>query len=115
MELKKNDLVPVQRVSVDHFQSALLGQFYNSNGCTDSNDMFHGGCIFVDRESGYIQVRHQVTISSNKTVKAVFLYKHYASNYGVCIQAYHDDNGVFTSKNFMDSLIEKEQHISFSG
>ena len=101
MEPKKNDLVPVQRVSMDNFQSALLGQLYNSNGCTDSNHMFNGGCIFVDRVSGYIQVWHQFTISENKTVKDMLLYKHYASNYGVCIQAYHDDNGVFTPKDFM--------------
>ena len=115
MELKKNYLVPGQRVSVDHFQSDIPGRLYNSKGRTDAKDMFCGGCIFMDHSYRYIQVRHQVTISSNKTIKAVFLYKHYASNNGVFIQAYHDDNGVFTSKNFMDSLIEKEQHISFSG
>ena len=70
MELKKNDLVPGQRVSVERLQSALPGRLYNSKGCTNSKDMFHSGCIFVDNASGYIQVRHQVTFGSDDTVKA---------------------------------------------
>ena len=85
MELKKNDLVPDKRVSMDHFQSALPVRMYNSKGSTDAKGMFHGGCIFVDHESGYIQVWHQVTFSANETVKAKLLYKRNAANYGVCI------------------------------
>ena len=54
MELKKNDLVPGQRVSMDHFQSTGPGRLYNSKGRTDANDMFYRGCIFVDNASGYI-------------------------------------------------------------
>ena len=61
--------------------------------------MFHGGCIFVDHASGYIQVRHQITFSAGETVKAKLLYECDAANYRVCIQAYHTDNGVFTSKD----------------
>ena len=37
------------------------------------------------------------------------------SNYEVCIQVYRTDNGMFTSKDIMDALIEKYQHICFSG
>ena len=77
--------------------------------------MFHGGCIFVDHASGYIQVWHQVTFRADETIKSKLLYKHDASNYVVYIQAYHTDNGVFTSKDVMDTLIEKDQHIQFSG
>ena len=83
MELKNNNLVPGQRVSVDHFQSALPGSLYNSKGYTDAKGMFHGGCIFLDHASRYIQVRHQVTFSDDETVKAKFLYKRDASNFGV--------------------------------
>ena len=97
--MKKNDLVPCQRVSVDHFQSALPDRLYNSKGRTDAKAMFHGGCIFVDHASGYIQVRHQITFSAGETVKAKLLYERDAANYGVRIKAYHTDNGVFTSKD----------------
>ena len=114
MELNNNDLVPGQRVSVDHFQSALPGRFYNSKGRTDSKDMFHGGCIFLDHAFGYIQVWHQVTFSANKTVKDKLFYECDVAKYGVFIQGYHTDNGVFTSKYFMGALIEKYQLIRFS-
>ena len=77
--------------------------------------MFHGGCIFVDHASGYIQVRHQVTFSADETIKDKFLYKRDAANYVVCIQVYHTDNGVFTYQCFMYALIENEQYSHFSG
>ena len=115
MDLKKNNLVPGKWVSVYHFQSTLPGWLYNLKGRTDDKYMFHGGCIFANHASGYIQARHQVTFSANETVKAEFQYERDAANYGVCIQAYHIDNGVFNSKDFMDELIAKYQHIRFSG
>ena len=61
----------------------------------------------MDHYSGYIHIRNQVTFSADETVKANFVYKIDASNYGVCIQLYHTDNGLFTSNYFMDALIEK--------
>ena len=99
---------------MDHFQSAILGCLYNSKGRTDAKDIFHGGCIFVDHASGYIQVRNQVTFSSDGNGKAKLLYRRNVANYGVLIQAYHTNDGVSTSKNFFEALIEKDQHIQFS-
>ena len=61
--------------------------------------MFHGGYIFVDNASRYIQVWYQVTLIADETVKAKLLYECDAANYRVCIQAYHTDNGVFTFKD----------------
>ena len=69
----------------------------------------------MDYASRYIQVRQQVTFSYDVTVADNFLYKCDMDHYGVFIQFYHTDNGVFTSKGFIDALIEKDQHIRFSG
>ena len=44
----------------------------------------------------------QVTFSADETIKAKLLYKRNEANYVVCIQAYHTDNGVLTSKYFID-------------
>ena len=115
MELKKNDLMPGDRVSVDHFQSSQPGRLYSSRGRTDSKDMFHGGSIFSDHASGYIQVRHQVSLNAEESIKAKVNYERDAANYGVFVKAYHTDNGVFTSKDFMGHLIERHQNIRFSG
>ena len=91
-------MVPGQRVFVDHFQSALPGRLYNSKGRTYAKDMFHGGFIFLDHASGYIQVWHQVTFSANDIIKAEFIYKSDAANYGFLIQVYCTVNDVFNSK-----------------
>ena len=115
MELRKDDLVPGQWVSVDHFKSALPIWLYNSKGRNDDDDIFNGGWIFLDHASTYVQVWHQVTFSADDTVKDKLLYERNTANYGVCIQAYHNDNGVLKSKDFMDALIEKYQHTLFSG
>ena len=115
MELKKNDLTPGQRVSVDHFQSALPGRLYSSKGGTDRKDMYHGGSIFADHASGYIQVRHQVSLSAEDSIKAKLSYEQDSADAGVFVKAYHTDNGVFTSKDFMHQLISSNQQIRFSG
>ena len=115
MELKNNYLVFGQQVSVDLFHSALPGHLCYPKRHTDDKGMFHGGCIFLDHASGYIQVQYQVTFSADETIKDKLPYKRDEANYGVCIQAYHTDNGVFFSKDFMDGSIEKDQYICFSG
>ena len=115
MELKKGDLYPGQRISADHYQSAIPGRLYTSRGSTDPKDMFHGGCIFVDHASGYIDVRHQVTLNAADTVKAKLQFERDAFTQGVVVQAYHTDNGVFTSKEFMQQLLGSNQRIRMSG
>jgi len=114
-ELKKGDLFPGQRVSVDHYQSAQPGRLYKSRGGTNAKDMFCGGAIFSDHSSGYVDIRHQVALSAAETVKAKLRYERDAFTNGVAIQAYHTDNGVFTSNDFMEELLKSKQQIRFSG
>ena len=76
---------------MEHFQSAIPVRLYNSKGRTYAKNMFHGGCIFVDHASGYIQVWHRVIFSDDNTIKTKLLYERDAANYGVRIQAYHTD------------------------
>jgi hypothetical protein len=115
MELKKNDLVPGQRVSVDHYQTAQPGRLYSSRGSTDKSDMFHGGAIFVDHASGYVALRHQVSLSTTDTIKAKVDFERFAYHDGVYIQQYHTDNGVFNAKDFLKELIDSQQQVRFSG
>ena len=115
MELKKNDLLPGQRVSVDHYQSSQTGRLYTSRGGTSSDDMFHGGAIFVDHASGFVVLRHQVSLSATDTIRSKMEYERIADSAGVVIQQYHTDNGVFTSKDFMDEILKSGQNVRFSG
>ena len=115
MELRKGDLQPGQRVSADHYQSAVPGRLYSSRGGASRADMFTGGCIFVDHASGLVQVLHQVSLSAIDTVKSKLKFERMAAELGVKIQSYHTDNGVFTSTAFMENVMEHKQNIRFSG
>jgi hypothetical protein len=77
MELKKENLLPGQRVSVDHYQSAVPGRLYSSRGGSSQSDQnqFHGGAIFVDHATGKVAVRHQVALSSSDTAKSKLFFE----------------------------------------
>eukprot|EP00957_Ditylum_brightwellii_P154919 11790793-Ditylum_brightwellii.AAC.1 len=115
MELKKEDLIPGQRVSADRYQSSVHGRLYSSRGGTGRADMYTGGCIFVDHASNLVFIVHQVTLSGIETVKSKLKLDRFASEFGVKNKSFHTDNGVCTSTNFMDSLLEDKQTIRFSG
>ena len=115
MELKKEDLLPGQRVSVDHYQSTQPGRLYSSRGGVGPKSRFVGGAVFVDHASGLIKVMHQVSLDAVETIKSKLFFEKEAWQDGVKIQAYHTDNGVFTSKAFLDELITTNQRVRFSG
>ena len=52
----------------------------------------------MDHASGCIQVWNQVTFSASLIVKVKLLYERDVANYGVLIQAYHNDNVLLNSK-----------------
>ena len=76
--------------------------------------MFHGGAIFVDHATGYLDIRHQVSLNAADTIKSKLMFEREGFNSGVVIQNYHTDNGVFTSTAFMEHLISTKQDIRFS-
>ena len=67
-ELKKDHLMPGQMVSADHYISRASGRIYHTKGKSDQYDMFSGGCLFVDHASGYVSIKHQVSINATETV-----------------------------------------------
>ena len=51
-----------QMVSADNYISRAPGRLYHTEGKLDPSDMFSGGCVFIDHASGYVSIKHQVTI-----------------------------------------------------
>lgn len=70
MEIKKGDLFPGDKVSVDHYQSAVPGRDYKSRVSPPPQEMFNGGSIFVDHASGCIFIHHQVSLTAVESIKA---------------------------------------------
>ncbi|KAI2514061.1 hypothetical protein MHU86_445 [Fragilaria crotonensis] len=114
--LKTDNLLPGQRISVDHFICSTRGRLLTSAGKTKLDDMYTGGCIFVDHASGFIFVEHQVSLNSHETLKAKESFERMCRNTGVTPQEYLADNSkTFTSAEFSRNLAEFQQVIRFAG
>jgi hypothetical protein len=107
MNLRVGDLLPGQRVSVDHFKSSQPGRMYSTKGSSKSVT-YCVGAIFVDHATGFISVQHQQTFGAADTIKAKLQFERAAYDDGVIIQDYHTDNGVSQLGSFSMNLSQKD-------
>ena len=112
--LTKNKLEPGQLVFADQYESRQPGRAFTTKGLS-SSAFFSGGTLFVDAASNYVYVSHQKGATASETIQSKLNFEREATTCGVTVQAYHTDNGIFTSKEFMRELAEKGQGIKFSG
>ena len=115
MNIKKGDLVPGQHVSVDQYESRILGRLAHMKGKEKSSTQLKGGTLFVDHASGKMFIRHQATLGASDTVQAKRAFERDSATCGVTIQNYRGDNGVFKSEEFLKELEVRAQSIKFSG
>ena len=114
--LKKDNLFPGQRVSVDHFVCSTRGRLLHTYGKEDPRLQFVGGAIFVDHASGYIFVAPQVNLNTHETLKAKDSFERHCRDFGVIVAEYLSDNGsVFTSKSYVEHLEKFQQVSRFAG
>ena len=115
LKLKKDNLLPVQMVSADHYISRAQGRLYHTKGKSDQSEMFSRGCVFIDHASSYVRIKNQVAINATETVKAKLTFERETQIQGVVIKGYHTDNGIFNASDFMEELLKQQKKISFSG
>jgi hypothetical protein len=114
--LKKDHLVPGQRVSVDHFVCHTKGRLFTSKGKTSDDSMYCGGCLFIDHASNYVHVEFQKVLNSHETARAKALFEFMCRDFGVIPQSYLSDNGAaFTSAEFATHLSAFQQVMRFAG
>ena len=101
--LKAEHLGPGVRVSVDHFESRLLGRTRDSYG-KPSSAKYKGGCIFVDHGMGYLHVEHQLGFSAFETLRAKQSFENMAFEHGVVVQSYLTDSGAFKANAFVRQI-----------
>ena len=114
-KVKLGDIYPGSGVSVDHFESRVLGRQYSSRGKSHDSCMYKGGCIFVDHASGLLYVHHQVGFSATETLTGKQQFENWAYNHGVLIGRYMTDNGTFGAKEFVDAIIARGQQVKYCG
>ena len=112
--LKNNHIRAGHAVSVDHFESRLLGRTYTSYG-SNTASQYVGGCIFVDHMSGFVHVEHQLGFSGSETIRAKQNFEQRSLDYGVLIDSYLADNGVFKANKFVAEIRDRNQKINYCG
>jgi hypothetical protein len=114
--LRQDQLLPGQRISIDHFICATRGRLFGGRGKTEETKMYKGGCIFVDSASGYVHVELQATLGTTETLQAKEAFKLMCRDAGVIPQEYLLDNGTnFTSKAFSENILKLDQKALFAG
>ena len=59
--LRQDNLLPGQCFSVDHFVCSTKGRLFTSRGKTSAlEQLYCGGCLFVDHASGFVHVEPQI-------------------------------------------------------
>ena len=103
--LKAGNLHPGQKVSADHFVCSMKGRLFDLRGKTKEDDMYSGGCIFVDHSFGYAHVEFQYHLNTHEMLKAKTNFENCCRDVGVIPQEYLTDNGsAFSSQEFATQL-----------
>ena len=113
LKIRREDLKPGQRVSIDQYQSTTPGRRLGSKG--KEKKKFCGGTLFYDHGSQIIHIKHQVSLNAGETVMAKEDFELMMSGVGRKVESYHTDNAPFQSKTFRESLTSENQSITFSG
>lgn len=67
--------------------------------------------FYVDQAS---RLSYIINTTVNSTLKGKEAWEQYASSFGIKINAYHADNGIFKAKGLIDHCAKQHQTISFS-
>lgn len=113
--IRANDLRAGQQVSIDHFSVTQKGRLFDSYGKTSSENLYTGGCIFYDHGSEYISTQFHVHQNAIESIEAKQRYEKEMFDYGVVVQSYHTDNGIFSAAEYLKEINYKQQQIRFSG
>ena len=113
--LKKDKLEPGALIFSDQYESRLPGHVFNARGSGVHTQTYMGGTLFCDAASGCVSVHNQVSLGASDMIASKIKFEHNAMSTGVTVQDYCTDNGVYSSKEFMDELAERAQSIQMSG
>ena len=113
--LLKEQLQPGDRIFCDQLESKTRGRLLHTAGREPDRNKFCGSSVFVDAASGFIHVEHQVTLNASDSILAKEGFERMALDYGVNIESYHTDNGIFKSQAYVKHLHDNNQSIRYSG
>ena len=113
--LRRNDIIPGQRISCDHFICSDRGRRLDTFGRSTNTRGYVGGALYVDHASGKIFHYPQTDLTAATTIRGKQIVEKAAARAGFKVQAYHTDNGIFASSEFRNHCTAQEQDLTFSG
>ena len=113
--LKREQLIPGQRIFSDQYVSSLTGKNFTGKGHLNCTRGFKGGTIFCDAASSYISIHHQQSFTGHETIQSMLTFERESADIGNTIQGYNTDNGVYTAKALMSKLQSNNQTLRLSG
>ena len=84
--LKREQLVPGQRIFSDQLVSSVPGKHFNGRGQQVGNLPFRGSTVFYDAASGYISLHHQISLTANETQQSMLSFERESQKVGVTIK-----------------------------
>ena len=105
---------PGDCVSVDQMVSSVPGLLAQNSGRL-TRKRYKIATVFVDHASrlGYVHVH--TSTDATEALEAKHAFETCARSYGIRVKRYHADNGIFNSREFLNDIEEKKQHITFCG
>jgi hypothetical protein len=113
--LKEGQLKPGDTVFTDQLESRDRGHLLHTAGREQESDQSCGSSVCVDVASGYGHIEHQVTLNTTDSIIVKSAFERMAKDVGVNITKCHTDNGIYTSKAYVEDLVQKNQFIHHSG
>eukprot|EP00978_Attheya_sp_CCMP212_P003689 scaffold7769_cov53-Attheya_sp.AAC.4 len=113
--LRAQNLVPGQVVSTDQYETRTPGRLANTFGKEKEKMRYNGGTIYVDHATKLIYITNQVSLRTDETICGKEKFEKHAREYGIKIQMYHADNGVFVSEDYKTHCTNRDQSLYYSG
>ena len=114
-ELRSGKLLPRELIFVNHYQSTLKGRLPNTFGKESTSNKYCGGIIFVDSTTGLTRIYHLVSLRAGDTLRHKNQFEQEASEFGVSIQGYNGNSGIFACEEWKNDFKLKRQSYNLCG
>jgi hypothetical protein len=112
--LLKGASKPGSKTFSDQLISKVKGRLLHTAGREPQQDRYSASSVFYDGYAGTINFQHQVTTNATDSIMAKDSYERMALSYGVVVESYHTDNGIYKSRDYIKALQSNHQSIQFS-
>ena len=111
----RKQLQPAELISLDNYDSPVLGRLPHTRGKEAEQDKVKCGTIFVDHATQFIKVFHQVSLHVHEALKGKHELEEFCKQFGRTIKGFHADNHPWGSAEFREDCKAKDQNLTMSG